>query len=257
MLSKNAFQRLVKQCLAEVIVEAPVGAGKHIVQYAVLGLEQIPPSTHNSKGESLQAAKTFIQSYNTRGSKTAGEFVEKIQDGWCLKHVGGGTVAIAKVSPVGQTTEESQPEPYDAETDTFAPGPRDRTEPVPKNQPKPNTNEAAQQLNKVSQSEKGKIGKAFAQSGLDGNGRFEKKEHGLAAVSNALSTLGFQLDMVSGDMIMGDKGSRNFIYRRVNSPGQDTFTEQPEISNSRIAFTWENLSGQGQSAKFEVLAYAS
>jgi len=27
-------------------------------------------------------------------------------------------------------TEEGQPEPYDAETDTFAPGPRDRTEPV-------------------------------------------------------------------------------------------------------------------------------
>ncbi len=106
------------------------------------------------------------------------------------------------------------------------------------------------------------IGAAFAKVGLDGNGRFEKKEHGLQAVTNALWELGFQLDMVSADMIMGDKGMRNFIFRRKNPEGADPFTELPEISNSRIVFNWEALdrpSHQYPNAPsvFEILAYAS
>jgi len=115
---------------------------------------------------------------------------------------------------------------------------------------------------RISSGERNKIGMAFKKLGLDGNGRFEKIEAGLAAVTNALSSLGFQLDMVSKDMIMGDKGSRNFIYRRSNAPGQDPYTEKPEISNSRIVFTWERLDGPSSQYpdaphKFEILAYAS
>ncbi len=113
--------------------------------------------------------------------------------------------------------------------------------------------EAPSVVNKLSKPEQRAIGSAFAKAGLDGNGRFEKKEQGLLTVTNALSSLGFQLDMVSADMIMGDRGSRNLLFRRQNPPGTDAFTEQPEISNSRIAFTWELLSP----GKFEILAYAS
>lgn len=98
---------------------------------------------------------------------------------------------------------------------------------------------------------------AFARVGLDGNGRFEKKERGLQAVTGVLQALGFNLDMVSGDIIMGDKGSRMLPFRRVNAPGQDTFTEQPMIENSRIVFTWENLARPEQPARFEILCYAS
>ena len=112
-------------------------------------------------------------------------------------------------------------------------------------------------INKLSAGERNKISKAFAKVGLDGNSRFEKKEQGLQAITSALQPLGFQLDMVSGDMIMGDKGSRNFLFRLINIPGQDPFTEPPEISNSRIIFTWENLGQPGQPARFEILAYAS
>lgn len=115
---------------------------------------------------------------------------------------------------------------------------------------------------RIDNSERNKISKAFAKVGLDGNGRFEKKEHGLRAVSDVLADFGFQLDMVSADTIMGDKGSRNLIFRRVNDPGQDPFTEKPEIVNSRISFNWERLDGStfqypDTPSKFEILAYAS
>lgn len=121
---------------------------------------------------------------------------------------------------------------------------------------KENLEEAEIKIDKLSNSERNKISMAFKKLGLDGNGRFEKKEHGLRAVSEALQSLGFQLDMVSGDIIMGDKGQRNLIFRRVNSPGQDQFSENPEIRNSRIAFVWE-LMDRPPSPKFEILAYAS
>jgi hypothetical protein len=117
--------------------------------------------------------------------------------------------------------------------------------------------EAGAAVDKLSNSERSKISSAFAKAGVDGNGRFEKKEHGIQAVSQALSSLGFQLDMVSGDLIMGEKGSRTLRFRRANAQGQDPFTEQPAIENSYIVFNWENLSGPGQPARFEVQCYAS
>ncbi len=112
---------------------------------------------------------------------------------------------------------------------------------------------AEPRADKISNGERTKLGKAFTKFGLDGNGRFEKKEHGLQAVSNALQSLGFQLDMVSSDKIMGDRGSHPLPYRRINDPGQDQFTEKPEIINSRIIFSWELL----EASKFEILVYAS
>ena len=250
MLSKNAFKKLVKQCLAEVIVESDPphekwtdtygkkmpgeftvenqnGKSKFITTYAVGGLEQIPDSIHNSKEEALKAARDFIQSYNTPKSIKSGEKFIKIENGYALQHIGGGTVAIATVYR------------------------------------KDNLQEAKENnLTNLSNSERNQIGLAFKKVGLDGNGRFEKKEKGLLAVTNALSSLGFQLDMVSADMIMGDKGSRMFTFRRINSPGADVFTENPEIQNSRIVFVWEALdrpSAQYPNAShiFEILAYAS
>jgi len=325
VMTKYAFKNLVKQCLAEVIVESPTGPWT--VRYAVLGLEGIPTSTHPTKGEAMQAAKEFIQSYNTAKSRNAGEYIEGIENGYALKHIGGGTRAIAvAVAPSKKNPymEASQPEPYDDKTDTFAPGPRDRTEPVqqpakptkppveimptgrtddwsrpiyvdakgryfvdinlgkgtpdihyttdPEGEPEFRvknvkivqklTEVGELRADKLSNSERRKIHDAFKKAGLDGNGRFEKKEHGLAAVTQALSTLGFQLDMVSGDMIMGDKGMRNFVFRRANDPGQDAFTEKPEITNSRIVFNWERMDGPTHQYPnsphvFEILVYAS
>ena len=122
--------------------------------------------------------------------------------------------------------------------------------------------EGEPRVDKLSKPEQRAIGAAFAKLGLDGNGRFEKKEHGLRAITNALWELGFQLDMVTADIIMGDKGSRNLTFRRKNPEGADPYTELPEISNSRIVFNWEALdrpSFQYPNAPhvYEILAYAS
>jgi hypothetical protein len=113
------------------------------------------------------------------------------------------------------------------------------------------------QENKLGASERNKISKAFAAAHLDGNGSFQKKEHGLQAITAVLDSLGFKLDMVSSDIIMGDQGSRNLSFRRNNDPGQDPFTEKREIENSRIVFSWYNRSQPGNPANFEILAYAS
>lgn len=111
---------------------------------------------------------------------------------------------------------------------------------------------------KITNNERRDINKKFVNLGLDGNGRFEKKEHGLLAITNALDSLGFILDMVTADRIMGDSGRiDNLTYRRINDPGADPFTEKPEIINSRIVFSWYNKSQPGQPTNFEILAYAS
>lgn len=117
--------------------------------------------------------------------------------------------------------------------------------------------EAPSSESRLSAGERNKIGKAFRIARLDGNGHFEKKEHGLQAITAVLDSLGFQLDMVSADMIMGDQGSRNLLFRRKNDPGQDPFTEKPEIENSRIVFTWYNRAQPGHPTDFEIVAYAS
>lgn len=117
--------------------------------------------------------------------------------------------------------------------------------------------EAPSSEDRISKGEQGKIGKAFTDAGLDGNGHFKKKEHGLQAITSVLDSLGFQLDMVSADIIMGDQGSRNLTFRRRNDPGQDPFTEKPEIANSRIVFSWYNRAQPGRPSDFEVVAYAS
>lgn len=113
------------------------------------------------------------------------------------------------------------------------------------------------QLDRISPREKKLMSQAFNKVGLDGNGRFQSVSQGLRAVTDALSSLGFNLDMVTGDMVLGEKGQRQLSFRRTNDPGADPFTEKPMIKNSRIAFVWENLSGEGATPRYEILAYPS
>lgn len=124
-------------------------------------------------------------------------------------------------------------------------------------EPNPQINEAGViKPTKLSNSERNKIGLAFKKLGLDGNGRFESPGQGLTAISNALSTIGFALNMVVGGFF-SDAGQKLLPFRRANDQGQDVFTDKPDIENSRIAFSWQNLSGEGQPKKYEVLVYAS
>lgn len=74
-------------------------APKFTVHYAVLGLENIPNSVHNTKPEAMLAAGEFIRSYNGSKSKAAGEKVSRVENGFALRHAAGSTVAIATVRP--------------------------------------------------------------------------------------------------------------------------------------------------------------
>jgi hypothetical protein len=109
--------------------------------------------------------------------------------------------------------------------------------------------EANSAPDKLVQKERNAIGSAFAKAGVDGNGRFTSVGKGLSAVAFALDSVGFNLDMVSGDLVLGDKGSRMLPFRR-KSP--DATVELPEIKNSRIVFNWEKLEDN-----FEIQCYAS
>ena len=123
--------------------------------------------------------------------------------------------------------------------------------------PSPKKSEKKVDESKISPREKKIMSQTFSKMGLDGNKRFESVSKGLHAVTSVLHAMGFNLDMVSGDMIMGQKGQRNLTFRRSNDEGADPFTEKPEIKNSRIAFVWENLSNEGQTPRYEILAYPS
>jgi len=60
---------------------------------------------------------------------------------------------------------------------------------------------------------------------------------------------GFPLDMVSGDLLLGDSGSRQLPFR-VTHP--DAFCEHPMIENSRVSFNW-HIEGE----YVEVVAYVA
>ena len=79
------------------------GEPKFITHYTVSGLEQIPDSKHPSKVEALKAAAEFLKRYVTSKSKAAGEKLVKLDNGYAIKHIGGGTVAIATIEPLKKT----------------------------------------------------------------------------------------------------------------------------------------------------------
>ena len=111
--------------------------------------------------------------------------------------------------------------------------------------------------NKLTSSERNKIGDALRKKKLDGNGRFETVGEALRCVTDALDSLGFNLDMVSDHQVAqahhkpGQKGSLLLTFTRKDS-GEDGV----KIDNSRISFNYENLGGNTEKP-IEVVAYAS
>lgn len=325
MLTKNAFKNLVRQCIAEVVVEPIKEAYNTYYTIVILKYDDAKPVIDLLQTGTVQRAIDYLKQWDYGGesehimnmTKTPpwGADDKTYKWGKYTLFYNPNFDYVGLVRMGSKLKEESVPEPYDDKTDTFQPSPRDRTEPVTKPKidrgrqctvyvksgrlagqivsavkkadgiyyyfnPSTGTDEpiggeesvqvqnrqikeaGEVKVNRLSNSERRAIGNAFAKVGLDGNGRFEKKEHGLSTINSTLHSLGFQLDMVSADLIMGDKGSRNFSFRRVNDPGADPFTEKPEIENSRIVFSWERLDGPtsqytNSPSKFEILAYAS
>lgn len=92
---------------------------------------------------------------------------------------------------------------------------------------------------------------------LGGNKKVDGVGKGVSILAKVLDILGFQLDMVSGDLLLGQKGQRLLRFRR-KSTGTDPFTEGPAIENSGISFAWENMTQDQFGTKvIEIVAYAS
>lgn len=225
-MKKKQLRNLVKQCIAEVITEAQPPQENWEDTFG----QKIPEPYINLEDITNEPMSGPHDVFVIRG-KHAGKYLSAKQDKQGIYHY--TDPKTGRTEPIGTDREVQRGHAgLIGETDL-------------------------KKKDKVSAGERNQISKTFSKNGLDGNRRFEKVEAGLGAVTNALDEMGLQLDMVSKDLIMGEKGSRNFIYRRKNEPGQDPFIPQPEIQNSRIVFSWENLASQGQPPKFEILAYAS
>ena len=91
---------------------------------------------------------------------------------------------------------------------------------------------------------------------LGGNVKVDSISKGLWELGDILDSCGFSLDMVTGDMINAPKGNILLPFRRKN---ENPFIEGPEIENSRISFSWENLEatpeGHQFKKRYEIIAY--
>jgi hypothetical protein len=114
----------------------------------------------------------------------------------------------------------------------------------------------------LTSSERSKINAALRKNKLDGTGRFETAGKALILTTEALDSVGFDLDMVSDHALpqahqkkAGAGGNLMLTFRR-KYVGSNSFSEGVQIKNSRISFTYENLDASA-SKPIEVVAYAS
>lgn len=87
---------------------------------------------------------------------------------------------------------------------------------------------------------------------LRGNDRTKTKGQALAVINSILKECGFYLNLVPGDIIMGDHGQRQLSFTREGA-------EDQSIENASINFVWENLTGTKYSSHkiWEFLAYVA
>lgn len=104
---------------------------------------------------------------------------------------------------------------------------------------------------KLTAKERIKIMKALFLPILGGNERPDKKEKGLTAISNALQSVGYELDMVTGDTILGDKGSRLLSFSKQRPADSDIFTPGEMVTSCGISFNWEKFDEK----RVEIIAY--
>ena len=92
---------------------------------------------------------------------------------------------------------------------------------------------------------------------LGGTQRVDGKGQGVNEVARVLGEAGYSLDMVAGDLLLGDHGTRLLSFRKANAEGADPFSEEPQYENCRVSFTWENISPRYSLPRYEIIAYLS
>jgi hypothetical protein len=114
----------------------------------------------------------------------------------------------------------------------------------------------ASDISKITQPERKRISNEFHKHPeLGGTKKVDSLGKVLTIITQALDVVGFQLDMVTGDLLLGEKGQRLLPYSRKSI---DPKTDPIQIQNSRISFTWENMNPDKFGPKnIEIIAYPS
>lgn len=93
---------------------------------------------------------------------------------------------------------------------------------------------------------------------LNGNDREGSFGRALNRINEHLRSHGFEIDMVTADLLLGAGGSRLLTFRRSNHT-EDPFYENPEIENAHVTFSWECMNHQQpqvrDASRLETLAY--
>ncbi len=88
---------------------------------------------------------------------------------------------------------------------------------------------------------------------LNGNQKVDKINEGLSELGDILYSCGFNLQMVSGDMLRDvNKGTLMLSFSRKTD---NQFVEGVEIENCQVRFAYENLAMDDKKSKYEILAY--
>ncbi len=108
--------------------------------------------------------------------------------------------------------------------------------------------------------ERRELNRLFADDAvLNGNDREGSFGRALNRLNEHLHSWGFELDMVSADLLLGHRGSNLLTFRRRNHTS-DPFHENPMVDNARVTFSWECMNAQPSttirdSSRLETLAY--
>lgn len=113
---------------------------------------------------------------------------------------------------------------------------------------------------RITSSERKKISNELHKfSVLQGTEKVHKPGAAIKYITQALNAVGFQLDLVTGDILMGDKGQRLLTYSRLPRDPKP-FSEGAQITNSRISFSWDVTSvspTNNLEKQFEIIAYVT
>lgn len=109
---------------------------------------------------------------------------------------------------------------------------------------------ASSTLRKLDRQMRSEINRKLERVGLDGNGRFEKAEHGLARAFKVLAEYGIEPDEVVNSFVFTRPEGR--VNVDIAFTGEDVFRPEP-ITNSMLTLSFYERAPYN----FEVLAYLS
>lgn len=101
-------------------------------------------------------------------------------------------------------------------------------------------------MNKITAQQIRQIQKATHASRIcQGLDKLPNVPKGITEITRILANLNFNLDMVSGDILLGEKGTRLLPFSFADGTSTGKY----------ISFTWENLSNDPFNPRFEIIAY--